>query len=333
MTKEVEDMIRHKSWEELTASERSLVNDWAPNEEEYGQLRWFLAETSNAFQHERISARPSLKKGVMAEFDQTDRKPVIWLNTVGSFLLPEGKKIHQKPGVQLAVAAVLLVGFLWLFQMDLNDTEIVQHSADVNQELPVLDDTVEQSDFMGNMQEELLEKEKNESINATKEADSSKGDLLEEWQQETAFNIAEADMDSLVFVEESFGNDKLTTLAPRLETRVKEEAQPDEAFMDVTTLSEAEAAEPEDAPEVIVLDDMEDHVVVNESETVERTDESRKKTMETGNIFNNTRTFSSEATADVQGLAGQATVSEEILPKSVHINQTKELKNLFFTVK
>lgn len=332
MTKEVEDIIRHKSWEELTASERSLVSEWAPNEEEYGQLRWFLAETSNAFQHERISARPSLKKGVMAELDQTDRKPVIWLNTVGAFLLPEGKKIHQKPGVQLAVAAVMVVGFLWLFQMNFDDTEIVQHSADVNQELPVLADTVEQSDLMGNMEEELLESKKNESTSVSQESDTINADQLSEMQQFT-MNLAPAE-DVGPIVLESL-DDELKTSAPQPENLEVEESQSDEAFMDVNSPSETadEITEPENDSELIVLDDLEERAVANDLGTRGRSEESRKKSVDMGNVFTNKQTLSSDAAIEPQVSSDQMTVSENILPKSLHINQTKELKSLFFTVK
>jgi hypothetical protein len=338
MTKEVEDIIRHKTWSELTATERSSIAEWAGDEEEYSQLRWFLIESSASFRQDRIKARPALKNGVMAAFEESDRKPVIWLNSVGAFLLPDGKKIYQKPGVQLAVAAVVVIGFLWLFQMDFKESELAQQDIEQVRETPLLPD----SNKTSNLQESNQVSNEMDELESDLEPDQTK--FAEDAEQ---LNEFESDRDRVPNV----ALDQDQQMPPKLDAvdEVFAEPLPEEALeMEESTegyLFDA-ASEQNNIAEKTFEERKEDsapgaddEIIVNEEvieSSAEQSDLGRvrsKKVEMTNADYTINQTVNASGNADQLFLKEGAIATEEIVPKSLHIDQTKELKNLFFTVK
>lgn len=158
MITEVENIILNKEYFELTAEELSSVGDLVQNAEEYDEMKWFLASTQQALVSEKIEATPELKKSVMEYLNQDEKKRRFWLNGVGVFLFPEDKRFYQKPAFQMSLAALLLIGFLMVYNrpvdegnMALNDTTIedteltkVEESVDTRDDGIELDATTEQ---------------------------------------------------------------------------------------------------------------------------------------------------------------------------------------------
>lgn len=158
MITEVENIILNKEYFELTAEELSTVSDLVQNAEEYDEMKWFLASTQQALVSEKIEATPELKKNVMEYLNQDEKKRRFWLNGVGIFLFPEDKRFYQKPAFQMSLAALLLIGFLLVYDrpvdegtMALNDTTIeetelkeLEETVDTRDEGIELDGTAEQ---------------------------------------------------------------------------------------------------------------------------------------------------------------------------------------------
>ncbi|UKN01305.1 hypothetical protein K6119_16375 [Paracrocinitomix mangrovi] len=137
MIKDAENIILAKEYFELTAEELEQVSELVQNAEEYEEMKWFLMSTQQTLANEKIQASPELKKSVMDHLNQQKDNRKFWLNGVVVFMFPEDKKLHQKPAFQMAIAALLIVGFLFIYnrpiddqQMALNDT-IEQPIADV----------------------------------------------------------------------------------------------------------------------------------------------------------------------------------------------------------
>ena len=339
MTKEVEDIIRHKSWSELTSTERSTIAEWAGDEEEYSQMRWFLTESSATFRQDRIKARPELKKGVMAAFEESDRKPVIWLNSVGAFLLPDGKKIYQKPGVQLAVAAVLVVGFLWLFQMDFKDSSLAQQDIEQINETPLIPNSNNSSNQIENDQTindqdeiqpvfELEDTEREINREQTNEMGELKDDISNgqsnfEQQQPPAI-VAEEDVLFDPALEEEF------EVVEGEENRVFD-AVPDEVDMVEKTIEERKDDSGPGAADDEVA--MEEEVIETFAEQSDLGPVRSKRVEMTNADYSTTQTNNASTNADRLFFKKGVSATEEIVPKSLHIDQTKELKNLYFTVK
>ncbi|MEX1001264.1 MAG: hypothetical protein WDZ35_04035 [Crocinitomicaceae bacterium] len=130
MTKETENIILNKEYYELSPKELETVNELVSNEEQYEEMKWFLVSTQEALAHEQIEVTPDLKKRVMAHLGQPKSKQAFRWNGMLVFLFPEEKRFYQKPAFQLSIAALLLIGFLFIYNptlkednMALNQTE------------------------------------------------------------------------------------------------------------------------------------------------------------------------------------------------------------------
>lgn len=331
MTKEVEDIIRYKSWEELTKEERELIADFANSAEDYGQMRWFLTETKTVFQKRKIIASPDLKKGVMAALDEEGKKPVIWLNSVGAFLLPEGKRIYEKPGFQLAVAAVLVVGFLWMFQMDCKQPEIAQNiENDLNTPI-VTNEHLEEEKSSSNDQEEkdLLNEQRNSDLisqPAAPQEGEIVGDMVDEKpvahydetmsgsglaeMADEVMAVPEIEEQEILFTEDLANDDKLADALEDEKKDRKRREMESPSYADVDMVDAEEMKEADNAAGV-----------------------TRSSPNNLGRNLFSKKEKASAVVAEPLAVTEEAEATEEILPKTLHINQTKELKSLFFTVK
>jgi len=334
MTKEVEDIIRYKSWEELTGKERELLAEWADNAEEYSQMRWFLTETNTAFQKDKISASPDLRKGVMAQFDQDDRKPVIWFNAIGAFLLPEDKRIYQKPGFQLAAAAVLVVGFLWMFQMDWNEPEIAQNIPNEINVPPVKNDSG-------------IDETTVDDVTTGEEENSQGLRQLSEGEEEQVSDRALFDEKPVMDRDrmDAFGEvaeieEELNELpVPGEDGRIifTEDIAMEDAADEIRDESKIEKDKvDQERKEMEAPGYMDDQVVdveMNDAEADNATSVTRSKKTNLGRGVFSKREAANAVASEPLAVSENAEAAEEIMPKSLHINQTKELKSLFFTVK
>lgn len=132
--KEAEEIIISKRFFELTPSELEAVKEFAANEEDYEAMRWFLQQTKTSFAEEKIVASPNLRAGVMAHLNQQPASKTIWLNGVGAFLFPAQKKFYQYPAFQMAAVAILLVGFVFLYDGRMSESDQGLASNDLENE-------------------------------------------------------------------------------------------------------------------------------------------------------------------------------------------------------
>lgn len=134
MITDVENIILNKEYYELSKEELSAVNDLVSNAEEYEEMKWFLASTQTTLAHQKIEATPELKERVMEHLSQEKGKRMFWLNGVGIFLWPTDKEVFRRPAFQMSLAAILLIGFLMVYNKDitpegnmaLNEQEITE---------------------------------------------------------------------------------------------------------------------------------------------------------------------------------------------------------------
>jgi len=129
--KDAEDIIISKRFFELTPGELEAVKEFASNEEDYDAMRWFLKSTKSTFEEEKIDASPALRTSVMAHLSQKKPSQTIWLNGVGAFMFPSQKKFYQYPAFQIAAVAIILVGFVFMYDGTLNsDKELAVNEND-----------------------------------------------------------------------------------------------------------------------------------------------------------------------------------------------------------
>ena len=151
MITEVENIILNKEYFELTPEELESVSELVQNAEDYDEMKWFLASTNEALVSEQIEATPELKEKVMAHLHQDERQRKFWLNGVVVFLWPTDKEFYRRPAFQMSLAAILLIGFLFVYNrnvnpeatMAVNDTEQYEKEGEVSSEddFTVVDET------------------------------------------------------------------------------------------------------------------------------------------------------------------------------------------------
>ncbi|WP_027420009.1 hypothetical protein [Crocinitomix catalasitica] len=132
MSVEIEDIILNKEFFELTEEERTLVNEIAADEDEFEAIKWTLSQTRNEFDKSQIIPSGELRSKVMAHLEDSDRKKVLWLNSVGAFMLPKEKSFFQKPAIQIGIAAVLILGFLTVFKFDVNEPNLANNEQKID---------------------------------------------------------------------------------------------------------------------------------------------------------------------------------------------------------
>lgn len=365
MTKEVEDIIKNKAYIELTDNERERVGEWAQNEEEYNNMKWFLTGTAGAFSSGKIQASPGLKKGVMQHLTESKKKKGFWLNSVGVFMLPEGKKFYQKPAFQLGVAAVAVVGFLFFFNNNLDEDSLAVNDEPVNTDTVierVLDaDNNEQLPAQDLANEDAMDKGKKDDPELEI---STNGNNSQHFFNENA-NHSEGERDRIFEVPmEEVEEDGYMDYAPAPVVEKAEEivAEVEDVEADVVnSMDEVTMTDDEDYRELNEsllrgnesqqLKDAEGTTNLGQTVTTESDDnllfkrDNVKNKSERADVERKKRVFNkfsdnSEAVADMEeeaseeepgAVVGGADVSsgEWIVPKSMHINKTKELNQLF----
>lgn len=118
---DIEQLLLHKSFYELADDEREFAMQHIDSEQEYEDMRKTLLNIGFSTESEELIAPPPrIKEELMAAFDEeSNKKPiVIWLNSIGAVLFPEGKSFYRQPGFQTAMAAMIVIAFLVLGPMD-----------------------------------------------------------------------------------------------------------------------------------------------------------------------------------------------------------------------
>lgn len=156
MITDVENIILNKEYFELTPEELTAVSDLVQSAEEYEEMKWFLMSSQTALAGEQIEASPELKDKVMDYLHQDEKNRKFWLNSVGAFLWPEEKRFYQKPAFQMSLAALLIIGFIMVYdkpldegEMAINDTTIQPEGEGKVSEIITTDETSIDEDTEG----------------------------------------------------------------------------------------------------------------------------------------------------------------------------------------
>ena len=119
MITEVENIILNREYFELSEEELKAVNELVQNAEEYEEMKWFLASTQKVIAGEKIEVTPHLKDKVIGHLNQAKSGRTFWLRRAGVFLWPINKEVYKRPAFQMSLAALLLIGFLMVYNRDI----------------------------------------------------------------------------------------------------------------------------------------------------------------------------------------------------------------------
>lgn len=111
MEKELVKLVLEKEYNELTASERVLLREWCSGEEEFEHLKTVMEGVEQIRMARHFAPRPAVKSSLDALFDQRHAKqtPMLWYNSIMLALYPKDKPLAQRPLLQLAAVALLLI--------------------------------------------------------------------------------------------------------------------------------------------------------------------------------------------------------------------------------
>lgn len=119
MITEVENIILNKEYFELTPEELERVSELVQGAEEYDEMKWFLGSAADVLQTDRIEASPQLKEKVMTHLHQQQGNRRFWLNGITIFMWPTDKEFYRRPAFQMSLAAILLIGFLMVYNRNI----------------------------------------------------------------------------------------------------------------------------------------------------------------------------------------------------------------------
>jgi hypothetical protein len=365
MIKEAEYIILNKEYFELSAEELLTVNEYVQNEAEFEEMKWFLASTQQTLVTDKIEASPELKKSVMDHLNQSEDKRKFWLNGVVVFLFPEDKRVHRKPAFQLAMVALLVIGFFFVMDkpfeesnMALNTIDEEEVAEDGTNEIMV--DSISHDEAEVELEEEELMDEtvtrdnnlelRNASVMIEQEDDEI--DMVADELPQDGYYLGpleEAEDEPNVNAGGSVvGNNNTNTLNTTTDS-YKKDANQTVVDLDASTSVSSGDVKPGNDKSVRkeekdkrknsierkkLLKSNEAPVVATES--VEDLEISNKVS---GGVELNEVTTSDDqdnslkvgTVKDTKGFSDKE--REDILPKQMHVNETKELKQLFSTYK
>ncbi len=148
MKKDLFDIIREKSFEELTDAERAEVSEMLGNAEAYTELQGFMEEV-DVIASEKVVPSSKVKGDLDDLFDQVHgQRKYAWYMSFAAVIVPKEKPLYQQP--LFYAAAVLLLALLVVpfANQNLSNTpevlaqnEMVQEESviqeDENVEIPV----------------------------------------------------------------------------------------------------------------------------------------------------------------------------------------------------
>ena len=170
---ELEEIVKHKDFIELTAEERELVKALASNEEEYDNLKSFLLATEATYAEEKVYASETLKTKVMHELHDSTTQRSAWYSSFFSFLFPERTQFFRVPAVQLAMVGVVIFGFFFWFQSPIEPENLA-----VNQPVDRIEDKKSEPD---KFEENKVERKMDEQIQVQNEIPAQeKSTIIEE---------------------------------------------------------------------------------------------------------------------------------------------------------
>jgi hypothetical protein len=305
MIKDIEEIIRSKSYFELSKEELEAVSEFAQNEEEYVNMQWFLNGTISAVAADQITPSADLKKKVMAHLTDGADKKGFWLNSVGAFMFPDGKQFYKKPGFQLGMAAAVVLGFLFFMNSDFQSANLAVNKNTDKQIAPIATsaDLVDSMEEQGNFRERL-----------DNQADLMPSPILIE--------------DEEAVMSDQMDDIRLEAPVDQVNYSIEEDMSESEMIYSLT----------DDAPDLNAPQFVEDHKIVSTESKPDAFAKKEKRDLEE-------KAAKDEAPGSVEGGVvadfdrltdknlGASAASEVIIPKSIYIDKTKELNQFFYIEK
>jgi hypothetical protein len=124
MNEKIEDIIKNKSFIELTQQEKDTIKEWVENEETFNQLKLMLLSSAQLLQKEEDELNPTIKQRLNVRFaEKHNRTRLVWYNSLWTFLWPAEASLVRKPLLQLAAIGVV-VAFTVPFLIQQNPIEV-----------------------------------------------------------------------------------------------------------------------------------------------------------------------------------------------------------------
>lgn len=134
---DIESLLHHKAFDELSSSEQDFVLSLVESKEEYERMRNTIVNIEKTFSFEDvIEPEDYVKTQLLDRFKQQHQhKSTLW-SRIGQTLFPSGKNILLSPGFQLAgLALIFAVTVIWYQQSgNIGNTELAQHKSSAKDE-------------------------------------------------------------------------------------------------------------------------------------------------------------------------------------------------------
>lgn len=132
-------VILEKAYHELSAEEKTAVNEFIANEQEYNDFKLMLSAVRAQYKEEvDIAPNPQIKEKLLADFQKFS--PAVSYNNpkMGlAYFFPNEKGLFNKPGVQILMAAAgiaLLIGFAFNLNFDKSINSVAQIDTGISEE-------------------------------------------------------------------------------------------------------------------------------------------------------------------------------------------------------
>jgi hypothetical protein len=307
MIKEAEEIILAKNYNDLSKDELDIVSDLVQNETEFEEMKWLLGEVNRAYKAEKIEPSKALKQNVLKHLTASNKKKGFWLNRVGVFLLPTDKNLFQKPGIQIGMAAVVVLGLLFFVNKDFNTKKLA-----INEENKISNTQPNQG--LNQIKDTEMSEVLQDDLSMEKTNDESKNNLVAEDIMPVSMpNTTNADVNEL-------------DLKDRPDIFESEEvyAESDDYGME-SVVSIPPVAEQESAKELM------DSPNFSQSRNDVKLEKSAAK--KKAYIANESYDAIDYASSANEKDRNEEKSEEVIIPKSLYMSQTNELNRLFYTVK
>lgn len=125
MKEDLIDIIMSKEYFELNDSERSELNEFVQNEDEFIQMKGVLMQVHQV-EFESPTPRPEVKQSLDDLFHQQhpNTAPVWWSSTL-AVIVPRDKTWHQQPLVRVAALALIFLIAVPFFKNNITDNNNV----------------------------------------------------------------------------------------------------------------------------------------------------------------------------------------------------------------
>lgn len=136
MEKNIENIIRTKSYLELSEVEREQIKEWASSEEEFNQLKMVLLSVDSLSEKQEEELNPVIKQRLDVRFQEKfNKQRLVWYNKLWLFLWPQETQVVRKPLVHLvAVGLIVALVIPFLFQNDMGKKRLAVNDKSTQEE-------------------------------------------------------------------------------------------------------------------------------------------------------------------------------------------------------